>query len=470
MNNEEKVFISDLLCLDDELENLGVFNAIVNSDSNFFINITKLKNTKVPEFINSYDSINKFFEDMMILLDSSERRDDKFFNAAKKLFPKHGLNEINLGHSKTGIDAGFGNSLVSQVINDAFDIVKKGSKQPEIFHLVGLFEENVASDRLSDMIANIMRDDIIKYTKRINTELKINSETYPELEFKNGILINPYKKCELLYVPIELLHEIPIAKCWSDIDRVVAENEAIRNEINIIIGEKWKKYRSHQKKAFVKEHVFKDPSKCKKIIDKYKAFDTIEEYDLRNDFDYLVNDTFRKIKKNGTFNVLIHGNTTSVTSFEASMRVLNIFKDWVENNKGWDEILVADSGRREKFIQRLLHLSGKEYCKTNNIDMSFESNGGRGPVDLKISRGTDKTVIEIKLSSNPKYMHGYERQIEEYAKSENTENRIFVFVDVGNGVRKEKLIKKHKDRIAAGENPPELFIIDSTEQKSASLN
>jgi len=36
---------------------------------------------------------------------------------------------------------------------------------------------------------------------------------------------------------------------------------------------------------------------------------------------------------------------------------------------------------------------------------------GRGPVDFKISRGEDKTVIEIKLTSNNDCLHGFEVQI-----------------------------------------------------------
>ena len=52
------------------------------------------------------------------------------------------------------------------------------------------------------------------------------------------------------------------------------------------------------------------------------------------------------------------------------------------------------------------------------MDISPEPNSGRGPVDFKISRGEDKTVIEIKLTSNNDCLHGFEVQIEEYAKSE----------------------------------------------------
>lgn len=143
-------------------------------------------------------------------------------------------------------------------------------------------------------------------------------------------------------------------------------------------------------------------------------------------------------------------------------------KDWIENNKGWDEIISIATNRREKSLQRLLHLSGKYYCSTNNIDMSFEANEGPGPVDLKISRGMDKTVVEIKLSSNEDYMHGYEEQIEKYAKAEETDKRIFVYVKVVNPIRDKKIEQRHIERTESFENPPLLFVIDSQIQKTAS--
>ncbi len=49
-----------------------------------------------------------------------------------------------------------------------------------------------------------------------------------------------------------------------------------------------------------------------------------------------------------------------------------------------------------------VHGTANFYCEINNLDISPESNTGRGPVDFKISREEDKTVIEIKLTSNNK--------------------------------------------------------------------
>lgn len=463
----EDIFITDFFELETEFEDLGVFDSIINRDSPFFINLLRLKVNQTQEFQGAYERINEFYRKIMVLLDASNSKQDILYRKALKLFHFPGVSGINLGVSESGIDAGFGSVLSNQVINDAFDIVKSGSKQPEIFQLVGLFEKNVSADRLSDMIATIILPDIKAYTKKINKKLGINAGKYPNIEFRDEIAINPYKKCELLYLPEEILHEIPIADSWSDIDRVIQENQAIRDEVNEAIGKEWKKMCSADKKEYLKEHVFKNSERCGRMIDNYRT-QTIDRYQVESNIEYLIACTFRKIRKEGVFDVLTHGLNRELNSWDATMEVLLLFRDWVENNKGWDEILSASTSRREKSLQRLLHLSGKHYCTQNNIDMSFEANEGPGPVDLKMSRGNDKTVVEIKLSSNADYLHGYEEQIEEYAKAEETSQRIFVYVKVGNPGRDKKIEKLHQERLKKGENPPELFVIDAQKQTSAS--
>ena len=465
--NSDDIFISEFFDLNDELDELDVFDAIINSDSNFFINLLRLKNAKTPEFQKAYNRINEFFRKIMLLLDNSKQKNDKLYNSALKLFDFHGIKGINLGHSKTGIDAAFGPILSAKVINDAFEIVKSGSTQPEIFQLVGLFEAGVGADLLSDMIATIILPDIREYTQRINKELCLNPEQDPEISVQDGIAINPYKSCELLYLPTEILHKIPIARCWDDIDRVIAENQAIRDEVNQAIGAEWYKMHSNEKKDYLKRYIFKDPTRCRRLIDGYRK-EEIDEYSLINDWEYFIADAFKQMKKSGAFEVLEHSDKSELSSWDASIEILNIFKEWVECNKGWDEILSTATKKREKSVQKMLQLSGKYFCVKNNVDMSFEANEGPGPVDLKISRGNDKTVIEIKLSSNADYLHGYEEQIEDYAKAEGTDKRIFVYVQVGNPKRDETIQKRHQERLDNGSNPPLLFMIDAQKQTSAS--
>ena len=458
------IFVSDFFNLNSALNTTGTFDSILDEDSNFFINIIRLRSTEVPEFSKSYERINTYFSNIATLLQASDQKEDKFYRAALAKFAFSEVNGINLGFSETKYGSGFGPHLRKQVIDDAFDIVKKGSVQPEIFHLVSLFEDNVGPDRLSDMIATIILPDIEEYTKRINRELNINPTTYPDVAFVNGIAQNPYKGCDILLLPLDILQELPIARGWDDIDRVMHENESIRNEINEIVALEWSKWASSTKKEYIKRQIFEIPERCERVLSGYKE-STIAPINLTSDLDYYVAAVFKQIKQECSFSATTEPD---ITSFKAAEDVIAIFKKWVENNRGWQIILDTDSSKREKTVQRLFHLGAKHYIAINSLDISFEPDAGRGPADFKISKGTDKTVGEIKLSSNTQYLHGYEVQIEEYALAEDTKNRCYILVDVGNPGRVKRLSDLHTQRQVNGENVPLLSIIDSKHKDSAS--
>lgn len=250
------MLVSEFLEIDNGLDDLGTFDARIDKDSHFFINIVRLKHSSTPEFANAYELINSRFSDIATLLSNAESptRSDKFFRSARQLFDFSEVNGINLGFSESTSGSGFGDQLSTIVLQDAYQIVKAGSNQPEIFHLVSLFEENVGPDRLSDMIASIIKPCIISYTQRILNELDINSRTRAQLEFdNNGLVINPYKGCSLLLLPTDVLHKLPIAKNWEDVNYAAERNAAIRREINHEIGDVWEKWHSSDRKNYVKE-------------------------------------------------------------------------------------------------------------------------------------------------------------------------------------------------------------------------
>ena len=150
------------------------------------------------------------------------------------------------------------------------------------------------------------------------------------------------------------------------------------------------------------------------------------------------------------------------------MEVIAIFKDWVENNRGWAEVQEIPSRQREKAVQRFVHLGAKHYVEVNDLDLSFEPNEGRGPVDVKLSRGGDKTVAEIKLSSNKQCKHGYEVQVNEYGKAERTRSLVYVLVDVGNPRRVADIQSLHAQNKCGGIPCPELVVVDAKPRKAAS--
>ncbi len=458
------MFISDYFKV--EVSDYGVFDALLDKDSNFFINIIRLKHATVPEFVEAYAHVNDYFSDIATLLSAADVPDikDRMYREARKRFTFHEVNGINLGFSKSRYGSGWGDVTSDQVLNDAYQIVRKGSTQPEIFHLVNLFEENVAGDRLSDMIASIIEPQIIAYTKRMLDEMGVTKSSHSELTWrKDGLIKNPYSNYPILLLPEEVLHELPIAKDWYEIGDVIAKNDAIRREISAEIGKEWKKWYASDQKRYLKQHVFMDPEVCKRVIDVYKL-EELDALNLREYPEYMAELLLKKFKE--AMSLKAHKHEPS--SYEAAMDIIEIFKDWVENNRGWEDIQNAPTKRREKSVQRFVHLGAKNYLEENNIDMSPESDAGRGPVDIKLSRGNDKTLAEIKLSTNPQYMHGYNEQVQEYGKAERTRNLIYVFVDVGNPRRVETIRKTHENNLAKGIECPELVIVNAREKKSAS--
>lgn len=129
---------------------------------------------------------------------------------------------------------------------------------------------------------------------------------------------------------------------------------------------------------------------------------------------------------------------------------------------------LKESSKREKIVQRLIHLGSKNYISANDWDINFEPDAGRGPVDFKVSRGGDKTIVEIKLSTNTQYLHGYEEQVEEYGKAECTDKMIYVFVDLGNPGRLKKITDTHQLNLRNQKKVPELMIINAIAKNAAS--
>jgi ribosome-binding ATPase YchF (GTP1/OBG family) len=62
------------------------------------------------------------------------------------------------------------------------------------------------------------------------------------------------------------------------------------------------------------------------------------------------------------------------------------------------------------------------------VDVSREVNDGRGPVDFKISKGTEKTLVEFKLAKNTQMKRNLQKQTEIYAKASDAAGSIKVIV------------------------------------------
>lgn len=106
---------------------------------------------------------------------------------------------------------------------------------------------------------------------------------------------------------------------------------------------------------------------------------------------------------------------------EAHIR-LAYLKHVIEDMGGW-RIFYNNEGNpveREKDVQILYRLV---WFGTPS-DAGTEANDGRGPVDFKISRGRDKTLVEMKLAKNNKLEMNLKKQTDIYKTSSDAQKAI----------------------------------------------
>lgn len=126
--------------------------------------------------------------------------------------------------------------------------------------------------------------------------------------------------------------------------------------------------------------------------------------------------------------------------------------------------------RNEAAAQRLFYVVAAAHCEANNLDVTPEADAGPGRVDFKVSSGcTDRLLVEVKLSTHKRLVHGYETQLRLYMQGEKTMKAIYLIVDVGGLGDKLAKIEQMRDRaLKQGREAAEIVVVDATQRKSAS--
>ncbi|MGA3118217.1 MAG: hypothetical protein ABSF90_27795, partial [Syntrophobacteraceae bacterium] len=142
----------------------------------------------------------------------------------------------------------------------------------------------------------------------------------------------------------------------------------------------------------------------------------------------------------------------------------------LSHRRFWQTFSPAVIPRHESTAQRLFFAVAYSYCVANNVDISPEVDTGTGQIDFKCAKGFDsKVLVEIKLSTNPRILHGYETQLEIYKKSEDTLRAFYVVIDVGRmGDKDQKLVRIKNEAAKKGQPLSELVFIDGILKPSAS--
>lgn len=456
------------------LDKLGVVNVLLNTDTLVFIDPLLLEKSAHKEISEgAYRSYRERFETIIKLLSVSKVEDDVPWRNAKRLFRFPEISWTCLGYGTTVKGSGFGKDLISSTLDTASQIVALGVDDIDLFMALALFEEGIGPDRISDMTTNIILSDLISFSDRVNQTLKISTKQFKVGTNTYNLVVNPYSDQPLIFVPNDIVRDLPIASDWSDISRVVRENEELRERVNDHVGEIWATMTKKQKQR-LKKAALRSKEAFQQVIDMIREVES-KPYDFQSDRngESFWTELLNQISKDYPYDLSKYAgrklNADEV--IEIVNKILRQFQDLVENKGLWKELWDENGKpRKEKASQRLFFAVAYSYCKANNIDLTPEADSGNGPVDFKLSQGFDlKLVVEVKLSTNGSLVHGYETQLEIYKKADDTDLGVFLIIDVGGiGKKYGEVQRLRNDFIKEHGKASDIWYVDGNQKASAS--
>lgn len=446
----------------------STFDPIIDLDTKFFIDPALIELCKESEFLNARKKISDFFSSIILLIKNCKVKGDIFWEKAYKMLSFKEITGTCLGYSNESTDGNaIGRKLREDIIFTIKKIVDTGEDAPELFELLGVFQERIGCDRISDLITFILRENILQYTHRVVSNLGIKTETITFEKKNYQVVVNPYNHKPLLLLPEILLSPLPIAKSFEDIDYVCTENQRVRDEINKYID-------TDNSKKFTKSDILTMMIENKDFRD---AFISAYKSALREAFDfhksqsgeyvwYLTSQEY--VEK---YPLKLSNDVKTVDDIEnITKSICAQFKKLVENN-GLNKLLYDDKKPKYESAAQLLFLGiADTYCKANDIDLSPETNKGRGAIDFKLSRGYNKKVlVEVKLTSNNQLEHGFDIQLPIYMAQEETQRAIYLIIDTGHTNKVENFIKKYNELDSETKNKIIYIVVDGTLKPSASV-
>ena len=363
------------------------------------------------------------------------------------------------------------------LVETARDIVRLGIRDPDLFVAMALFEEGIGADRIGDMTTNVILVDLLAFNARILRQLNMPVESF---EMMPGITANlPRNLCiasrtPIILVPSDVLRRLPIATDWDSAMTAAAQNEAIRNRVNNQVGEIWKEQRSKAAKKKLRDYALDSSQNFEDILGLLHHIPATA-YDPRSDPDGVL--FWQRLTSSiaQAFPLKL-GPAQPTTVIEAQTvveAIINQFRFLVEARGLWTELYdgTSKAPRPEQSAQKLFFAVASSYCQANNLDITPEADTGSGPVDFKLALGRAiRIIVEVKLSTNSRVMHGFETQTRAYQTSEEAAAAYFLLIDVGSmGEKVKRLFDKRNELALAGEtNLPTIELVDGTPKLSAS--
>lgn len=343
--------------------------------------------------------------------------------------------EFGLGYTEAGTSgAGSGDRFARQMADGIAVAIARGLKVPTHIEEIGILNEGIGADRISDAACNVLKSRFIAYTQKVCKRHGVPMDEHvvrnAQVFVKDGrwshervmLPTNPATKRPIILVPEKLLNPLPTlnADDWFD-DRT---NDDIRNEMNLKIGQR-------VSKADIVRYARKHPDRVQKWAANQTTRTDLHGYDFGADPKGVVLWDREPAEYARTHPITDLVSPRSQADLSALVsRMLDEFRHFIETQRGWSLLHNADGSEKPEEAAQLVFLGmAQQYLRLFDVEMDREVELGRGPVDFKVTSGAKyRLLIEVKKAHNGKFWHGLEAQLPTYLKSDKGLEGWFVAI------------------------------------------
>jgi hypothetical protein len=355
--------------------------------------------------------------------------------AARRLLTFPEPSEFGLGYTAQGTaGAGSGDRYARQMMDGIAVAIARGLRVPEHIEEVGILNEGIGADRISDAVCNVLKHRLIAYTQNVASRHDFQMELHrvrnircvpQQARWMDGSVAlptNPVTGRPIILVPQALLNSLPVlnADDWFNSHL----NTDIRTQMNINVGQQ---VRKRDIVAIARRH----PERVRQWAREQSTRRDLAGYDFDDDRRGVVQWDGRPVtfaQTNPIHGVTPPADQEGLSQLVAAM--LGQFKHFIEDQRGWSLLWNSDGTEKPEEAAQLVFLGmAQHYLRTFNVEVDREVELGRGPVDFKVASGADfRLLIEVKKAHNGKFWLGLSVQLASYLVSDDCGEGWFVAI------------------------------------------
>jgi hypothetical protein len=415
------------------------FDPILDTDTPLFVDPFLIFKEEASDWAGAHAQLIGHFNTCFQLIAQGNRnRASVPYKKALRLLTFPEPRELCLGYTQSGTGgAGGGQGFAKLIATAMEEAIDRGLTDLRHFEELGILNEGIGPDRISDFTCNVLRARLITYTKSVakrhrlpTRPLRISGAAYDPQRVAwvaetHDLPFNPYNERAVLLVPQRFLRSLPTLNAedwWENY-----EAERLRDDVNYEVMGKVDK----------KTIVSIARRRPQEVSDWAQAQETRapQPYDLAGDR----NGVYQWDQATRTYvtqhPISLEPPDDDETFFVIIERVVAEYKHYIEEQRGWKLLWNDDGTEKHEEAAQLAFLGiARSYCRSNNIVVDREVELGRGPVDFKFSNGYQRrALLEIKKLHNGKFWNGLAAQLPSYLHSDQCHDGWFLSIQYRSG-------------------------------------